>query len=71
MMLLAGYLNSFAVDYKDMMILITITAVAPVALSSGEEYAVIQRIFYVIVGVILALCANKLILRKSKADYEE
>ena len=68
-MLLAGYLNSFATDYRDMMILTTITAVAPVALSEGETYAIIHRIFYVIIGMILALLANRFILRKSKKDY--
>lgn len=69
-MLIAGYLNSFAVDYRDMMILTTITAVAPVALSQGEAYAIVQRIFYVTVGTILALLANRFILTKSKSDYD-
>lgn len=70
-MLVAGYLNSFVVDYRDMMILTTITAVAPLALSQGAGHAVIERLFYVIIGTILALIANKLILRKSKDDYVE
>lgn len=69
--LIAGYLNSFAVDYRDMMILVTISAVAPLALVEGAGPAVFERIFYVVIGIILALLANKFILRKSKEDYIE
>lgn len=59
--LFVGYLNSFAVDYRDMMILVTISAVAPVALTNGSIYAVLNRLLYVFIGLILALIANKLI----------
>lgn len=65
--LIAGYLNSFAVDYRDIAILVTITAVAPVALSNGTIYAVVQRILYAIIGIILALIANKLIIVEDKS----
>lgn len=67
----AGCLNFFVVDYRDLMILVTIMSVAPVALAEGTGYAVMQRIFYVAIGIILALLANKYILKKSKSDYEE
>lgn len=67
-MLVAGYLNSFAEDYRDMMVLVTISAVAPLAMSSGSIYAVASRIMYVIIGIILALIANAVILKKSKQD---
>ena len=67
-MLVAGYLNSFAEDYRDMMVLVTISAVAPLAMSSGSIYAVASRIMYVIIGIILALIANSVILKKSKND---
>ena len=67
-MLVAGYLNSFAEDYRDMMVLVTISAVAPLAMSSGSIYAVANRIMYVIIGIILALIANAVILKKSKQD---
>lgn len=65
-----GYLNFYVVDYRDMMILVTITSVAPVALADGTGYAVLQRILYVAIGIVLALLANKFILKKSKSDYE-
>ena len=66
--LVAGYLNSFAEDYRDMMVLVTISAVAPLAISNGSIYAVANRIMYVIIGIILALIANSVILKKSKKD---
>ena len=59
--LIAGYLNSFAVDYRDLMILVTISAIMPVAISNGSIYAVLNRIIYVFIGLVLALIANKLI----------
>lgn len=68
--LVAGYLNSFAEDYRDMMILVTISSVAPLALTAGTGYAIFERISYVIIGIILALLANKFILMKSKEDYD-
>lgn len=68
LVLIAGYLNSFAEDYKDIVILVTITAVAPLAISNGITYAVLERIMYVIIGTILALIANEVILRKSESD---
>ncbi|MBM6839843.1 hypothetical protein H9X77_16915 [Clostridium saudiense] len=68
LILVVGYLNSFAEDYRDIVVLVTISAVAPLALTTGSLYAVLERIMYVIIGIILALIANRFILRKSKSD---
>ena len=68
MILVVGYLNSFAEDYRDVVVLVTISAVAPLALTTGSFYAVLERIIYVIIGIILALIANALILKKSEKD---
>lgn len=68
MILVVGYLNSFAEDYRDVVVLVTISAVAPLALTTGSFYAVLERIIYVIIGIILALIANTLILKKSEKD---
>lgn len=68
MILVVGYLNSFAEDYRDVVVLVTIAAVAPLVLSNGSLYAVFERIMYVIIGIILALIANRFILKKSKGD---
>ena len=61
-------MNSFVEDYKDIVVLVTITAVAPVAISNGTTYAILQKIMYVIIGTSLALIDNEIILRKSKSD---
>lgn len=67
--LVVGFLNSFVSDYRDQMILTTISAVTPVALVAGSKYAVFERLLYVFIGIIIALIANKIILSKSKEDY--
>ncbi|RDY26318.1 FUSC family protein [Romboutsia weinsteinii] len=59
--LLAGYLNPFFKDYKHIIILVTISSVAPLALSHGSIFAVGQRLMFVIIGAILALIVDKLI----------
>lgn len=59
LILLAGYLNSFFKDYKYTVIIITISAVASVALTQGSIYTGIERILFVVIGTILALLGNK------------
>ena len=66
--LIAGYLNSFAVDYRDVIVLVTISAITPLAITNGSVKTVLERIFYVGVGTILALLANRFILRKNQPD---
>lgn len=68
LVLIAGYLNSFAVDYRDVIVLVTISAITPLAITSGSVKTVLERIFYVGVGTILALLANRFILRKNQPD---
>lgn len=67
--LIAGYLSSFASDYRDVMILATISAIAPLAITNGSVYIALKRIMYVIIGTILALLANRFILRKSQKEH--
>lgn len=66
--LAAGYLNSFAVDYRDMIVLATISAIAPIAITNGSIDVALERLMYVSIGTILALLANRFILRKTKDD---
>lgn len=58
LILIAGYLNTFFKDYRDMVVLITISAVAPLAISNGSLNAVLSRIFFVIIGVLLSILVN-------------
>jgi len=69
--LIAGYLSSFATDYRDIIILATISAVTPLALINGSLQVALERIMYVIIGIILALLANRFILRKSQKEYNK
>ncbi|MBQ1274172.1 MAG: FUSC family protein [Cellulosilyticum sp.] len=62
-LLLAGYLNPFANNYRDSMILVTISAVAAIGLTSGGALMpTFERLFFVGVGCILSLLANRFIL---------
>lgn len=68
MILVVGYLNSFAEDYRDLTVLVTIGAIAPLALTNGSVYAALERVIYVIIGIVLASIANTFILKKSEKD---
>lgn len=63
--LMAGYLNPFTENYKDTMICVTVSAVASVALTDNTLFVALERIVYVIIGVIISLIANKYILKTS------
>ena len=65
--IVAGYLNSFFDDYRDLMICVTVSAVASVAISNGALLTVFERILFVFIGIIVGLIGNKLIF----SDYEE
>ena len=62
----AGYLNSFVIDYRNIMILATISAITPLSITNGSIEIAFQRIMYVAIGTALALLANKFILSQSK-----
>lgn len=62
-LLLAGYLNPFANNYRDSMILVTISAVAAIGLTSGGALIpTIERLLFVAIGCIISLLANRFIL---------
>lgn len=65
-MLIAGYLNTFTENYRDAMIVVTVSSVASVALTNGTIATAIERLFYVLIGIGIALIANKFILKSSK-----
>lgn len=68
--LAAGYLNPFTENYKDMIICVTISSVASVALTSGTISIAIERIVYVCIGVAISLLANKYILKSTKKKVQ-
>lgn len=67
--IIAGYLNSFAIDYRDIIILATISAITPLAVTNGSIEIAFQRIIYVVIGIFLSLLANKFILSQSKTSH--
>lgn len=60
--LLAGYLNPFFTNYRNMSIVITVSAVASAALAGGTNEYVIRRIAFVLIGTGISLFANRFIL---------
>ncbi|WP_297522465.1 FUSC family protein [uncultured Clostridium sp.] len=60
--LLAGYLNPYAKDYKKVMILVTVSAVAAAAIEGGAIEFIMQRVLFVIAGALLAMLASKFII---------
>ncbi|MBQ8997946.1 MAG: FUSC family protein [Clostridium sp.] len=67
--LLAGYLNPFADNYKDMIVCVTVSSVASVALTNGTLLTAIERIVYVFIGIIISLIANKYVLKTTEKEY--
>ena len=60
--LLAGYLNPFATSYRNLIICVTVSAVAGAAIIDGTNKFVINRIMFVGIGTIISLIINKYIL---------
>ena len=60
--LLAGYLNPFFNNYRNMVVVITVSAVASAALAGGTTDFVLARIAFVLLGTGISLFANRFIL---------
>ena len=63
--LMAGYLNPFAENYRDTIICVTVSSVASVALADGTLSTALERIVYVAIGIIVSLIANKYIVNNT------
>ncbi|MGL5548613.1 MAG: FUSC family protein [Culicoidibacterales bacterium] len=69
LILLFGYLSSYATDYRNTIIFVTITAVSSTALYSADPSAsFLIRVSWIAIGMVLALVANQIILRTSYRD---
>ncbi|WP_422657890.1 FUSC family protein [Paenibacillus sp. EC2-1] len=60
--LLFGYLNSFAVAYRTIILTATVPALGTAALVSGMGAVTLERILYVVLGIGIGMLANRLIL---------
>ena len=60
----AGYLSGYTNNYRDNMIFVTISAVASTALVNGTFSTIIERIFFILIGILCSVLVNKLFFRK-------
>ena len=65
LIMLFGYLNSFTVRYRNTMITVTVCASGAVALMNDPNIVTLERVLYVIVGVIIGMIANRFIFPHS------
>ena len=65
LILLFGYLNSYAVQYRNVIITVTVSALGSAALISDVNVITMERILYVATGVILGMIANRFIFPHS------
>lgn len=71
LVLLIGYLMSYAVDYRNVITFVTLSSVASAALNSASpNLYIINRLLYVAIGIAIALIANRLVFRGSYKDEE-
>lgn len=68
--LAGGYLDSYTTNYRDKMICVTMSVVASVSLINGTVFTAVNRIVYVLIGILLALLVDKLIFTKKLNDFD-
>lgn len=71
MILIVGYLMSYVDEYKYKVILITISSICVDAANyTSDNYVVLSRVIFVGIGVVIALLANKFLLRREYKHAE-
>ena len=63
-----GYLNGFVKEYKYSMIFVTISAIGSAAVIGNVHELTFNRIFYVIIGTIIAILANNFLFPYTLKD---
>lgn len=61
-LILVGYISSFASKYKYNMICVTISAIGSAALIKNAHLLIINRLLFIILGAIMVTIINKLVL---------
>ncbi|MEG1257264.1 FUSC family protein [Clostridium sp.] len=70
-LLTTGYLMGYVSDYRNIVMFVTITSIASAALNViNPNYIIMNRLIFVIIGIIISLIANKLILHRKYRDEE-
>ncbi|WP_019242941.1 MULTISPECIES: FUSC family protein [Bacillus] len=62
LVLLFGYLNSYAVAYRNVVWTVTLAALGTAALTGNPEILTINRVFFVLLGIAIGMLVNKFIL---------
>lgn len=71
MLVLAGYLMSYVSDYRNLVAFITVSAVASAALYvPNPNFIIMNRILFVVIGIAIALIANKFVFNRKLLDEE-
>lgn len=71
-LLTAGYLMSYVSDYRNIVLFSTIAAIASASISIiNPDPIIFNRVVFVIIGIFIALIANKFILPRTLFDEEE
>lgn len=71
MLILAGYLMSYVSDYRNLVAFITVSAVASAALYvPNPNFIIMNRILFVVIGIAIALIANKFVFNRKLLDEE-
>ena len=65
LIMLFGYLNNYAVRYRNTMITVTVCASGAVAIMSDPNIVTLERVIYVTIGVIVGMIANRFIFPHS------
>ena len=68
LVLAGGYMDTFTNSYRQKMICVTISVVASISIIEGTAMTAVYRIGCVLAGIVLAVIADKLILRRSHKE---
>lgn len=67
----AGYIGSYTSKYKHNMICVSVSAIGSAAIMDKVEVMSINRIFFVVIGVIIAMILNRWVLPYKLEDSNE
>ena len=70
-LMLAGYINSYIGQYKYNMILVTVSAIGSAAIVGNVAGLTLSRIFFVVLGALMAIVANKYIFPYKLEDSNQ
>ncbi|MGL4336174.1 MAG: FUSC family protein [Turicibacter sp.] len=71
-LLMAGYLMSYMTDYRNIVIFITMASICSAGIEiANPSFIVLNRLFYIFIGIVIAVIVNKIFLKSTYADEEK